>query len=858
MPRFLAVAAALGLLGAINMWGWLDPELLPPYDFPGYVTVAEDARNQLLRHGEIPAWNQKWFGGATRFMSSFKECLMLPLVLLFGGLRGVQATVYILKLAAGLAMYLGFARSLRAPAAGLVCGYAYAFSIPASYASLEVDVMVSWVLCPLIFAAALEMFRRRSIPAAVALGVLIACEFCTNLVHALAAPLTVLLLALLRPWRRDPSEDDVFRGGRPAARLALHWAGLTGLALAVFALFAASQIAWFHFDQENHAWQRVEYAEQAIHVFSEQSPLAVFNRADWLGEWLPRLALEHSPEDPLRGQRRYLGFVALAVCIGGWLAARRDLTLRRSYQLFALLFFVQWNLAMGPVSPAARLARTFGASETNDPTVECALAAAALACLLVALTLWIRRGRRWAPRLELLLGLALFFAFAAWPMFTALREQISLFESFRSPGKFMALLPFPFYAAFGLGLVAITRLLPSGRSASWFACAVLALLIVDFWPGRMAFVRGSSLQPVREFRELMEELPDDEQTGRIVMRPFRPPSLWIESSYVAVSSSLDSAWGWLPWQASPNAKPFLDASFVWLREDLPPQVRQQYREMGQVLGEIGRYRYFLDEHGTTPRLQLEGAWRLRERNERLALWQQPVGLPSAYGYRAYVLTLGDDALPAAFTIHSAHPLGLATIAAPAELSEDLLDGAALVLRLPGAAVTASALRQSPAFSERVAGRFVDSETPGFSERLEGFYSSRAPRARVPVDYRRPAPGHMQLNVDAGAEPAVIFVTEAHHPWWRVTLDAEAAPLLRAHMTFMAVQVGPGRHAIELRFEPPLALAGADRITALAWLALATLASGYAALALRRRRRPTPPLPRPDSRSGLEGGSSTGS
>jgi hypothetical protein len=211
----------------------------------------------------------------------------------------------------------------------------------------------------------------------------------------------------------------------------------------------------------------------------------------------------------------------------------------------------------------------------------------------------------------------------------------------------------------------------------------------------------------------------------------------------------------------------------------------------------------------------------------------------AYGYRSYVLTFGDDMLPAAFTIHRSHPLGLATIAAaaaPAELSEDLLDAAELVLRLPGAAATASALRESPAFSKRVAEKFVDSGTADFTERLERFYRSRATRTLVPVGYRRPAPDHMQLTTDAGAEPAVVFVTEAHHPWWRVTVDGEAAPLLRAHMAFMAVRVGPGRHVIELRFEPPTAVAGADRITALAWLALAALGSGYAATTLWRRRR----------------------
>jgi len=87
VKRNLAVAALLAVLGAVHMSGWLDPDLLPPYHFAGYVSVAEDASNQLLRHGEMPTWNPKWFAGTTQYMSSLKERLMLPWVLLFGGLE---------------------------------------------------------------------------------------------------------------------------------------------------------------------------------------------------------------------------------------------------------------------------------------------------------------------------------------------------------------------------------------------------------------------------------------------------------------------------------------------------------------------------------------------------------------------------------------------------------------------------------------------------------------------------------------------------------------------------------------------------------------------------------------------------
>jgi hypothetical protein len=82
---------------------------------------------------------------------------------------------------------------------------------------------------------------------------------------------------------------------------------------------------------------------------------------------------------------------------------------------------------------------------------------------------------------------------------------------------------------------------------------------------------------------------------------------------------------------------------------------------------------------------------------------------------------------------------------------------------------------------------------------------------------------------------VVFVTEAHHPWWRVEVDGAAAPLLRANMLFMAVRVGPGAHRIDLRLRRPLVVAGADWLTNLSWLALLAAGGAHAARRLRRRR-----------------------
>ncbi|HEY5658725.1 MAG TPA: hypothetical protein VIY27_13130 [Myxococcota bacterium] len=841
MRRNVAVAALLAVLGAVHMGGWLDPDLLPPYDFAGYVTVAEDVRNQMLRHGEVPDWNPKWFAGSTQHVSHLKERLMLPAVTLFGGLRGVELCTYLLKLAAGLLFYAGFARYLGAPGAGLVCGYAYAFSTFSSYSTQKVDVAFSAVLFPLIFAAALEMFRRRSARFAIALGILVACEFSMNLTHALLVPVAVILLALLRPWPRGSAEAERVRDRLSPRQLALRWSALTSLALAVFALFAASQIAWFVADQKHHAPHDPEYVARAIHHYAEQTPLALINRGDFLDTWLTERGvqrLERSPEDPLRGQRRYLGCVALAVCLGGWFAARRDRTLRRAYQFFALLFFVQWNLAGGPTSLAVQLTRSLGVSESTGSGIGAGLGVAALGCLAWAAVRWAVERRRWTRRLELPLALGLFCALVSLPIFSLLRTALPFFAHFRSPGTYMALIPFCFYALFGLGLVAIARRLPRGRATHAFLGAALALCILDFWSGRLAFTRGTSVAPIREFRARLAQLPGGDAEGRLAMSAFDVPTLWNDSSLAIVDAPLDSSWGWLTWQAGPHALPFQQLSFMWLRDDIEPRQRVSYRRMGNVLGEVGRYRYLLEEFRELPGVDFGPPWRRVATNERFALWERPVVLPMAYAYRAYAVTLGSQPVYEAFAIYNGHPLGVATIAASASgerAPEDLLAESVLVIQLgepePGAAVP------PPPAAERFADKFVDLRAPDFRARLRRAYAERSAQQWLPATFRRLATDHLQLEVDAGAEPAVVVVSEAHHPWWRVEVDGTAAPLLRANMLFMGVRVGPGRHRIDLRLRRPLAVAGADTVTGASWAALLIAGGARAVRRLRRRRVP---------------------
>ena len=71
--RHFVALGVIGGLAAIQMSGWLNPDLLPLFDFPGYVAVADDVRNEILATGRLSEWSVNWFGGTSRFTSHFKE-----------------------------------------------------------------------------------------------------------------------------------------------------------------------------------------------------------------------------------------------------------------------------------------------------------------------------------------------------------------------------------------------------------------------------------------------------------------------------------------------------------------------------------------------------------------------------------------------------------------------------------------------------------------------------------------------------------------------------------------------------------------------------------------------------------------
>ena len=87
------------------------------------------------------------------------------------------------------------------------------------------------------------------------------------------------------------------------------------------------------------------------------------------------------------------------------------------------------------------------------------------------------------------------------------------------------------------------------------------------------------------------------------------------------------------------------------------------------------------------------------------------------------------------------------------------------------------------------------------------------------------------TVDAeveAAEPSLVVVAQSYYHNWRVTVDGQRAPLLRANVAFQSVQVPGGRHRLHFFYQDRAFQLGA-MLSGSAWL------GSLAALLIRRRK-----------------------
>ncbi|MDW8309698.1 MAG: YfhO family protein, partial [Verrucomicrobiales bacterium] len=90
-----------------------------------------------------------------------------------------------------------------------------------------------------------------------------------------------------------------------------------------------------------------------------------------------------------------------------------------------------------------------------------------------------------------------------------------------------------------------------------------------------------------------------------------------------------------------------------------------------------------------------------------------------------------------------------------------------------------------------------------------------------VRYESYAPKRIVLRARA-KRPAVLLLNDKYDPNWRVWVDGQPAPLLRANFIMRAVALPAGEHTVEFRFEPP---------TTYLYVSLAALGLGAVLLAL---------------------------
>ncbi len=79
-----------------------------------------------------------------------------------------------------------------------------------------------------------------------------------------------------------------------------------------------------------------------------------------------------------------------------------------------------------------------------------------------------------------------------------------------------------------------------------------------------------------------------------------------------------------------------------------------------------------------------------------------------------------------------------------------------------------------------------------------------------------APKHITVKTRSTA-PGILLLNDRWHPDWKVTVDGQSTPLLRANFLMRGVSVAAGEHTVEYRFDPPHQTL---------WVSLAAVATGF--------------------------------
>jgi hypothetical protein len=107
---------------------------------------------------------------------------------------------------------------------------------------------------------------------------------------------------------------------------------------------------------------------------------------------------------------------------------------------------------------------------------------------------------------------------------------------------------------------------------------------------------------------------------------------------------------------------------------------------------------------------------------------------------------------------------------------------------------ASAVDEAAALAQLRASQPGDTVVEGLSAPLTGSAPLVAGR------YLRRDLNRVTVEIDAPSA-GVVVVHQAFHPGWRARVDGELTPILPANVAWRALEVGPGRHVIEMTYSP---------------------------------------------------------
>ena len=87
-----------------------------------------------------------------------------------------------------------------------------------------------------------------------------------------------------------------------------------------------------------------------------------------------------------------------------------------------------------------------------------------------------------------------------------------------------------------------------------------------------------------------------------------------------------------------------------------------------------------------------------------------------------------------------------------------------------------------------------------------------------MTFKSYAPRRIVLEADAKADSVLLF-NEKIDPSWKVAVDGKPATELRCNYIMQGVEVPPGTHEVEFRFEPPQASLYVSMVTGIFGLVL---------------------------------------